>query len=436
MILDTEELGKFGLGIDEDDIKRYPRNGPAANELFPSGMAEPDGKFVDALLHTMDFFRNDICDKGRRESGMSDAISMYSFERDSRRFYPPRRLIHEDKYRRNAFASAALNALANLAVWKAQAKAFGDASIATIRALPEADVLRCIGRAYSTAEKKERLALEIDTRKGDDPELIRAKIETLEAEVRKRVREEIVAVLKDQGAMQEIRRRIEVEQAILPVVLKQEIVYLEYLRDQTEMPEDREAFVRVLNEAMQALEINDLEVELLKAEDALIYGAAALYKPARSREEKSKICIPMSLYGTATLLEWDDILKHVAHEVAHHVLREKQLFKNGQQITTREDHNAFHTITTGMVLKRLRNLDIGWGEVLDYAEMRIAPEEKEKPSNLAFTEGKGAGSEEKAGSEERAGSVSEAIVASVAARLSSKPPKSLWRKFLDWLDSI
>ncbi|MDP2624767.1 MAG: hypothetical protein Q8P27_01125 [Candidatus Peregrinibacteria bacterium] len=134
------------------------------------------------------------------------------------------------------------------------------------------------------------------------------------------------------------------------VVLEHTAGYLEGLREQIESPEEQERFLFLYRQMAAVLGCgsDELDVELLSAIDALVNGAIALYKPSsEGRKGKGTISVPMSHYGTREVLEMDEIMELVAHEVAHHQMERAHL--NGEPV-----HGMSHNVMTAENLRRLQ----------------------------------------------------------------------------------
>ncbi|MBI4126997.1 MAG: hypothetical protein HY465_05835 [Deltaproteobacteria bacterium] len=205
----------------------------------------------------------------------------------------------------------------------------------------------------SSVNRELILYLDVDVAKTKrtDRELVdetKAVVSAIEAKVRAALME----VLKDRELMGQffktaaVSHQLEVEVAFEKIVAR-----IDFVRTAVESPEDRERAVRQLNAAVATLgsDYQDVEVTLLQNMDAVM-GYDGLYVPNPKKGGKSEIRVPLSFYGTTQLRAWDDILKILAHELAHHAIR-----KNTKK--TGDAHRLDHTVIEHRILGQLRRLD-------------------------------------------------------------------------------
>lgn len=138
--------------------------------------------------------------------------------------------------------------------------------------------------------------------------------------IRATVGDEAEKLLSDGAFMDQLQKTIEVAQSIqAEIILKEEVIRLQVLCDAVEDPKEKARYYETLNAVVAKLGIEGVEVVPLSMQDALLRGAAALYRPSRGRE-KAKAMIPMSRVGTTNLLELGEALELLAHELGHHLM--------------------------------------------------------------------------------------------------------------------
>jgi hypothetical protein len=335
--------------------------------LYREGV-QPDPEMIEAVMHAVEFGTWAPSDKRRKTEKLSDTVREACLHRVPDNFLPPKRLLPTKSasgYELSDSAKLFWHEVADLLLWKAQREAFSDTQITALQAQSRMGIQR-IYRGYARRDDHEHLYLDYDAKDTSVADLIR-EITELEADVRARLKKALVGIMRNKRAMEEIQNTASTHRrVVLEVVLKDQIDYLEYVRNQVEDTAQRIMLTTMLKRAIELLGMDDLDVELLSARDALAYGCDGLYKPAHE-EERAKVSVPMSQYGTTHLLELDDILKTLAHEIAHHLIAKARLRKvdrgshyDRYRVEVLPGDHLAHTGTAHLVYQALQGMHFGW----------------------------------------------------------------------------
>ncbi len=228
-------------------------------------------------------------------------------------------------------------------------------------AFPANSPVQMAYQLYAYPERDGRdLDLKIDTvAPGFSPEQITELVRLKVDEIKACIRTEVQTLLEDTKWMDTCHRSVTVEQALeLGVALKDEIARLDALRQKVEDPAEAAAYYDVLNKIVSCLKIEGVKVVPLPAQEALLRGADALYRPAQGAEP-AQAMVPMSEIGSSQLL---DLRERLAHELAHHLMMTGQ---NAEILKGQPVHGLTHSLLTEKIRVAISDLHISLKPVKD-----------------------------------------------------------------------
>lgn len=360
-------------------------------QLYPEGRAVPDAELVNGLMQSMNLNIYRPSDRRRREQRLSPGALEGSFGRVSEWFVPPSRFSAQGNHLRNSDVQRdSWEHSADIVLEAAERTAFSAQGIGQLQQEFEGQGgLKRIFTGDAVSTHQQHLYFDIDPdHSGEigDAESVET-VKRFKEELKRRLREALLSILQNKEAMDAVARSTELyHQLLLKAVFEDVLGRMDFLRDQTERSEDREQLVDIIKQALVILGFKDLDVEALSTQDALFNGCQALYTPARGAQH-AKISIPLSRYGTDEILEFDEILELVAHELAHHVLR-----NNSFRHPSRGDghHHLAHSVMSEMMLQKLRRLEyhlpkqLGGGQFMVREPNPVALMVPPQPSPVSF----------------------------------------------------
>jgi hypothetical protein len=332
-------------------------------EALEGSKLKADPNFVDALMHAYIFNEWATSDQNRDVGGYPRTQREGALIRTPRTFHPPKKLSPKD--RSTLQTRRFWNELAGQILSRAQHALINDnAQWAQLKASHEnreqGPILK-VYPAYSVGESRQHIYFHIDGVINGKPPLENA--ETLKKAVddfRGKIRKKIEGILENGETMAEIGRIIEFSEKVDSLItFKQVIERLEYIRTQTEDPEQTKRFLDLMQQAANLVlpEGADVTIEILPVEAALMHGAKGLYRPGKLKEkypenpnafggdddklitsediretiesvgaltEGSRVYLPFSHYGSSDLVDIEEAYETLAHELAHHMLLEYQ----------------------------------------------------------------------------------------------------------------
>lgn len=292
---------------------------------FYTGGVVPNGKFVDALMRTVEFGIWPPSDKRKKSQKIPDTTLEGCLHRNPELFLPPRDILipevgENGEYEISLNEKSFWQTGADLLVLKAQRKTYSAVQLAALReeSATTWKGISEIWRGYAVRNHRENLYMDINTKAYTSEELARV-TSALSKEVKAKLKRALEVVLADRAALDEVQKAAEgVREITRQVVFAERIDYVECVRAQVERSDEQAEFVETITAALRKMGIDDLDVELLTGADHITHDCCeGLYTPAKSGQ-RAKISIPMTVYGTSLYIPWNRVLEIVAHEVAHH----------------------------------------------------------------------------------------------------------------------
>lgn len=288
-------------------------------ELPKADRIKPNKAFVDALMRAYVFGQCAHADATRRAMGYPRSTLCGSLSRHPNGFHPPEELAARDRATQQTRLFWRM--LADQILSEAQEKVGDDRlRLDQLKSLAGSAVPD-IHLGQSTLNNDVHFYFNIDTAApGLSSAQITEQVRKMVEAVRATVGVEAEKLLSDGAFMTQLQKTIEVAQNIqAEIILKEEVERLQILCDAIEDPHEKARFYETLNAVVAKLGIEGVEVVPLPMKEALLRGAAALYRPAQGTE-KAKAMIPMSRVGTTNLLELGEALELLAHELGHHLM--------------------------------------------------------------------------------------------------------------------
>lgn len=293
------------LVVDPQAGQRAPYRGP--RQILP------DYDIVDALVHAISVGQHRPSDQRKDQERLPLSYREGVVMREPSDFFVPERLINRAQI--TSITRGFLSGFADYVLSEAQ-NAITQADLDELARNRKSIVKPHQGYAVRTNRKG--VYFEIDTVARSTPAEVREDFAGFVDDVKAKWRAAIMKVLGDARTLDTIHRALQVAEEIdIHVVYRDAIQRLEWIRRHAESPEDREAFLFFLRQCVSILGCPELDVEILTAEQSLLYNCKGLFNSMGSNGVPS-IAIPLSIHGTENRLEWDDILEIIAHEVAHY----------------------------------------------------------------------------------------------------------------------
>lgn len=334
----------------------------------------PDDEFIDAIIKTIVGFGVSIPGLDERLADGLEATHVRAYVHyEPGNFVPPKRLFSDDL---SGPSQRALQAVSELYVKEAWRRAFdlapgkptkiGGKSFPGSPNYDDSALAKRLAKAYPdfsvhvdpTYYREVNLWIDIDAKKVTDGKIskdeIKKQVEAIVAEVEKAVAEKLKEVMANpplaQGLMDAADLAHELE---VGIALKRAVTRIDRQRDLIETPEERTRFVEMLTKLVGALgdDFKDVEVALLRSSDAVM-GYEGIYEGTDQPGKKSHVRVPMTRYGTTQHLEMDEVLKILAHELAHHKVRKSKAAAQGVAPDHRS-HSLDHTVVTEEILLKL-----------------------------------------------------------------------------------
>ena len=322
------------------------------DEIPQADQIKPDPEFMKALMRAYTYGQAAHSDDYRRFGNIPRSTLWGGLIRDRDQFYPPERLARRDRETQQTRLFWTM--LADQILSESQERVADNPSkLEALRALA-GKAISNVQMTSTPSSRDNHFYFDINTAQ---PECTSAEIteqvKSMVANIRHSVGKEAESLLGDGAFMTQLQRTIEVARNIqAEVVLKEEVERLQALCDAVEDPKEAILYYSMLDEVVAKLGIEGVKVVPLSMKDAVLRGAAALYRPATGKEQ-AKAMIPMSQVGTDQLLELSDALDLLAHELAHHLMMggPKAVDLKGQPI-----HGLGHTVVTQSVRSAIDEL--------------------------------------------------------------------------------
>jgi len=356
LLLEQAQMLRTGSPVDFDFLKNR-----LSWEALDHGT--PDEDFINALVRTVLEYDVRSPSLVERLDGKLTATSLKgNLVYRSYNFVPPRRLFSESISKP---ATLALQTLADLFIKEAWRRAFdikeGDGYYASYK---NSNLANELDKKYThlniflgqSVSQEVFLYMDIDTALVEQGKIKKEDIlkqsREVVAEVEKAIASELRAMMSKKSIVEGLMTAADVQHGLhLGIALEREIDRIDRLRNLVETPEERARFIQILQRAVGMLgeEFSDIDIQLLESRHAAM-GYAGLYEGSANPKQKSKIYVPMTIYGTDQRREINDVLEILAHELAHHKVRKMKAAGGGLN----DAHSLDHSIVTQRLNGELR----------------------------------------------------------------------------------
>lgn len=335
-----------------DVLPHFAFDLPAVPEEPKADKIQPNKAFVEALMRAYQFGQCAHADATRRAMEYPRSTLCGSLLRRPDDFHPPEELAARDRATQQTRLFWRM--LADQILSEAQERVGYDGlRLDQLKSLAGSAVPD-IHLGQSVLNNDVHFYFNIDTAaSGLSSSQITEQVRTMVESIRATVGAEAEKLLSEGTFMTQLQKTIEVAQSIqAEIILGEEVDRLQILCDGVEDPHERARFYETLNAVVKKLGIEGVEVVPLSMKDAVLRGAAALYRPAKGTE-KAQAMIPMSRVGTTDLLELGEALELLAHELGHHLMMAgpEAAKLNGQPV-----HGFSHMLVTHQVNSAIADL--------------------------------------------------------------------------------